>query len=54
MELKFGKYKGKTLEEVAYLDPGYIVWLEKETLIDIPPRLLIECTNETTECDYEQ
>lgn len=26
-ELKFGKYKGFTLDEVAEGDPGYIVWL---------------------------
>lgn len=25
-ELMFGKYKGMTLEEVIYEDPGYIQW----------------------------
>lgn len=25
--LQFGKYRGKTLEEVAQLDPGYLEWM---------------------------
>lgn len=28
--LPFGKYKGKTPEEVSKIDPSYIVWLCKD------------------------
>lgn len=29
--LKFGKYSGRTLQEVFEVDPGYVRWLEKTT-----------------------
>jgi hypothetical protein len=29
-ELHFGKYKGKTVEEVALIDVGYLCWLRRE------------------------
>ena len=41
--LTFGKYKGKTVEEVMTLDPGYLLWaynniewftIDKETYLD--------------------
>jgi len=28
--LTFGKYKGKTPEEVAQIDPSYVCWMYKE------------------------
>jgi hypothetical protein len=27
--ITFGKYKGKTFDEIADLDPDYILWLDK-------------------------
>ena len=29
--LHWGKYSGKTIEEVAYDDPDYIFWLDEKT-----------------------
>ena len=33
--LAFGKYKGKTPDEVSELNPGYLIWMYKE--FDNPP-----------------
>lgn len=29
--LNFGKHSGKTMQEVAYEDPEYIIWLDENT-----------------------
>ena len=31
MELKFGRHKGKSVEEAYKLDPDWVLWLEKNT-----------------------
>jgi hypothetical protein len=33
-KLSFGKHKGKTLEEISLLDPGYIMWLTGHKLVN--------------------
>ncbi len=34
--LTFGKYRGKTVGEVIDLNPGYILWLVDENVIEMP------------------
>ncbi len=33
--IEFGKFKGKTIEEVIEIEPSYIVWLHGKNLIEI-------------------
>ena len=41
--ITFGKYKGKTFEEIANIDPDYILWLD-ENVKDVKlPKKWIEC-----------
>jgi len=41
--LTFGKYKGKTFDEIADIDPDYILWLD-ENVKDVKlPKKWIEC-----------
>lgn len=30
-KLTFGKYKGKTIQDILYDDPQYLVWLHQNT-----------------------
>jgi uncharacterized protein (DUF3820 family) len=39
--LKFGKYKGKLLAEVASFDAPYLMWVEKQSWLDEKLRLKI-------------
>lgn len=42
--LDFGKYKGKTPEQIANINPGYIVWLFEKTQRQVfSPDLYEEC-----------
>ncbi|MBB6734397.1 hypothetical protein [Cohnella zeiphila] len=34
MEMTFGKYKGKTVEEVFQMNPGYFKWMEENGLTE--------------------
>jgi len=36
----FGKYKGKTCDEVADKNPGYLVWLDENEVADINKEIL--------------
>jgi hypothetical protein len=49
--ITFGKYKGKTLNEIAELDAGYIVWLDEEIKsIKIDTDFVSQCLREELEC----
>jgi uncharacterized protein (DUF3820 family) len=52
--LKFGKYKGKTPNQVADEDPSYVVWMHANVL---PPpctrELAIACEQDEREADDE-
>lgn len=48
--ITFGKYKGKTLNEIAELDAGYIVWLNEEIkTIKIDTDFVSQCLREELE-----
>jgi hypothetical protein len=48
--ITFGKYKGKTLNEIAELDAGYIVWLDEEIKsIKIDTDFVSQCLREELE-----
>ena len=32
-KLSFGAYRGRTLDEIAEINPGYIVWLAEERVL---------------------
>ena len=52
--LDFGKYKGKTLDEVADIDPSYICWLhENVKTVRIPKWLVEACERDVREEDAE-
>jgi hypothetical protein len=38
--IEFGKFKGKTIEEVIEIEPSYIVWLHGKNLIEIDDETL--------------
>jgi len=40
-----GKYKGKTISEVLWYDPSYIVWLDSKDIMHFEPTIL-EAANE--------
>jgi hypothetical protein len=49
--ITFGKHKGKTLNEIAELDAGYIVWLDEEIKsIKIDTDFVSQCLREELEC----
>ena len=39
-KLLFGKYKGRTIEEVIMLDPGYILWMHDEKRATFDKKIL--------------
>ena len=41
-KLEFGKYVGKRVKDVLELDPGYFLWLAKNTRKKISARVLDE------------
>jgi hypothetical protein len=49
IELRFGKYKWKTIETVSEIDPGYIAWLFNKEVEGfhniIPAEFAEECEN---------
>ena len=50
----FGKYKGKTLEEVAQHDPGYIVWAYENTQFKCDKEFYLACyEDDMNSDDYE-
>jgi len=42
MTLQFGKYQGKTLEQVVRFDPQYLQWLAREGKVSTAMKLRIE------------
>jgi hypothetical protein len=38
--MPFGKYKGRTLDDISDLDPGYVVWLADENVLKIEVEFL--------------
>jgi hypothetical protein len=51
--LPFGKYKGKSLLEIANLNPSYIKWLSQNSVLEIPDSILILASNHITSLDIE-
>lgn len=54
--LTFGKYKGKTVEEIAEADPWYIVWLKDNVEVASPlisQELYNDCRMEVDEMERE-
>ena len=41
--ITFGKHKGKTFEEIANIDPDYILWLDKNVKDVNLPKKWLEC-----------
>lgn len=35
-EMTFGKHAGVTLEYIAVNDPGYVFWLQRKNIVDVP------------------
>ena len=33
-KMKFGKYRGLSLRKILYIDPSYILWLNKENVLE--------------------
>lgn len=55
-KMTFGKYKGKTISEIAEENPGYIVWLdEKVKTISIDQKIVADCEEMTDDdiFDYD-
>ena len=42
-KITFGKYNGKTFEEIANIDPDYILWLDEKVKDVKLPKKWIEC-----------
>ena len=40
--ITFGKYKGKTFDEISYIDPDYIAWLNESVKTIRLPKDFIE------------
>lgn len=53
MILEFGKHKGKTLSELADLDPSYLIWLAENAVLEVPSDLLNYAINATMEPDFD-
>ena len=49
--ITFGKFKGKTIEEVIEIEPSYVVWLHGKKLIEIDDETLRKAKNAQRE-DY--
>lgn len=43
--ITFGKYKGKTFDEISEINPSYILWLDKIN-VNIDSDLLSQCVKE--------
>lgn len=43
--LTFGKFKGKTIEIALLNDPGYILWLYENEVVELPEDIVIEAEN---------
>lgn len=54
--LDFGKYKGATIAEILESDPGYLIWLNKNTeRFQLPNNILLSAAlNKLNEADYDE
>lgn len=41
-EFTFGKHRGETLGQVLRNDPGYILWLHENGVVELPEDVVIE------------
>jgi hypothetical protein len=41
MKLTFGKHKGKDLYRIAIQDPGYILWMMDNDVMEIPKAIIM-------------
>ena len=48
-KITFGKYSGKTFEEIANIDPDYISWLDKNVKDVKLPKKWIKCVERNSE-----
>ena len=48
--ITFGKHKGKTFNEIANIDPDYIIWLDENVkTIKLPERFVDVVKTETSD-----
>jgi uncharacterized protein (DUF3820 family) len=38
--ITFGKYRGKTIGDIADINPRYIIWLNEEKIVEFPEDIL--------------
>ena len=49
-KITFGKYKGNTFNEIANIDPDYIIWLDENVkTIKLPERFVDVVKTETSD-----
>ena len=51
--LTFGKYRGKTIKEVATLNPRYVEWLLDSEIVQIPESLCDELLKDWDDNPYD-
>jgi hypothetical protein len=52
--ITFGKYKGKTFDEIANIDPDYILWLDENVKdVKLPKKWLEAVKMDVRERDSE-
>ena len=49
--MPFGKYKGRTLDDISDNDPEYVVWLADENVLKIERRFLDAVRQDDMESD---
>jgi len=53
-KITFGKYKGKTFEEIANVEPEYILWLAKNVqTVELPKSFVDEVERDINQRDSE-
>lgn len=50
--MPFGKYKGRTLDDISDHDPGYVVWLADEGVLKIEKPFMDAVRRDDMEMDY--
>lgn len=49
--MRFGKHKGRSLDDIADYEPGYIVWLADNNVLPIEREFLDACRMDETQDD---
>lgn len=52
--MPFGKYKGRTLDDISDNDPSYIMWLADENVLKIERRFLDAVRQDDMESDESE